>query len=189
MSPPDSDLERRLFLQLAAASAIPSAVLTSTVAAAQAPAPSSAVTDFDFLAGEWRIKNRRLKKAGTNDWDEFDGEATVHRLLNGVVSIEELRIPQRDFSGMGLRAYDFEKKLWADHWLNSKAGVVNPPMMGSFVGGVGSFIADETQDDKPIKARGVWDRITATSCRWHQATSTDDGKSWVENWTMDWQRV
>ena len=41
----------------------------------------------------------------------------------------------------------------------------------------------------PIKVRGVWDRITRTSCRWHQAVSRDGGNTWDVNWWMDWTRV
>ena len=55
-------------------------------------------SDFDFLSGSWKIRNRQLKDGA---WDEFEGEATVHGLLAGVASVEELRIPARNFSGMG----------------------------------------------------------------------------------------
>jgi hypothetical protein len=43
----------------------------------------------------------------------------VHGILAGVGSVEELRIPARNFSGMGLRLLDLEKKVWADHWVNA----------------------------------------------------------------------
>ena len=53
--------------------------------------------DFDFLAGEWKIRNRRLTTAETPEWDEFEGEATCWTILGGIGSIEELRIPARNF--------------------------------------------------------------------------------------------
>ena len=61
--------------------------------------------DFDFLAGEWRIRHRMLTAKG---WIRFEGEATCWTILKGVGSVEELRIPARDFSGMGLRMLDLE---------------------------------------------------------------------------------
>lgn len=67
--------------------------------------------DFDFLTGEWRIHHWQPKKDSTG-WIEFDGEATVHGILAGIGSVEELRIPAKDFSGMGLRLLDAEKKVW-----------------------------------------------------------------------------
>jgi hypothetical protein len=62
-------------------------------------------------------------------------------------------------------------------------------MWGGFENGVGTWIADDTDDGAPIKVRGVWDRITPSSCRWHQAVSRDGGKTWQENWFMDWTRA
>ena len=62
-----------------------------------------------------------------------------------------------------------------------------PGMPGGFVDGVGTFEADD--NGQPIRVRGVWDRITPSSCRGHQAMSRDGGQTWEGNWFMDWTRV
>ena len=94
--------------------------------------------DFDFLTGEWRIHNRMIKPGSEAEWIEFPGEATVYRILNGVGSVEGLRIPARKFSGMGLRLLDVEKRVWNDHWVNAASGVVSVPgQQGVFRNGVG----------------------------------------------------
>ena len=145
--------------------------------------------DFDFLTGERRIHHRQ-PQAGTNEWIEFDGEATVHAILAGVGSVEELRIPARNFSGLGLRLLDVEKKVWADHWVNAKSGVMTTPgVAGSFANGAGIFVSEDEEDGKPVKALGVWDLITPKSCRWRQAVSRDGGKTWQQTWIMDWRRA
>jgi len=181
-------LRRRNLLQSVAGLAIGSVALEATGATA-GPTPGKP-GDFDFLAGSWNISHRRLKNAGTSDWDEFKGEATCWTILAGVGSIEELRIPARDFSGMGLRLLDLEKRVWSDYWVNARSGVLGSEgVPGSFENGVGTFLADDMDGDRPIKVRGVWDRITPTSCRWHQAISRDGGKEWEENWLMDWLRL
>lgn len=167
-----------------------SAAPASTLPKAQKPAPTGAPGDFDFLAGEWKIRNRRLKSGDPAEWETFDGEATVHRILAGAGSVEDLRIPSRGFAGMGLRLLDREQRLWADHWVNAKSGVLTPPpSWGSFVAGVGTWDSDDTDGERPIIVRGVWDRITPRSCRWFQAVSRDGGATWQENWVMDWQRA
>ena len=144
--------------------------------------------DFAFLAGEWRIANRRLKAPG--EWDAFEGEATVFTILGGVGSVEELRIPARGFTGMGLRLLDVEKRIWSDHWVNGAKGVLTTPgQTGGFDNGVGTFNGDALDGDQPIIVRGIWDRITPTSCRWRQAISRDGGATWEENWVMDWARA
>lgn len=145
--------------------------------------------EFDFLSGEWRIHHWQ-RKGDATEWIEFDGEATVHGLLAGIGSVEELRIPARDFSGMGLRLLDVEKKVWWDHWVNAKSGVLmTPGMSGSFENGAGIFVSDDVEDGKPVKYAGVWDQITSKSCRWRQAFSRDGGKSWRQTWVMDWRRA
>ena len=106
------------------------------------PTPGKA-GDFDFLAGSWKISHRRLKTPGSKDWDVFQGEATCWTILGGVGSVEELRIPARNFSGLGLRLLDVEKRIWSDFWVNARSGVLTTPgTTGSFEKGVGTFVSE-----------------------------------------------
>lgn len=162
------------------------AVAPGLIAAAQAPVPAR-VGEFDFLTGEWRIQQRRLKAPG--EWDVFEGEATCWSILNGVAHVEELRIPARDFSGMGLRTLDAENGVWLDYWMNAKVGVPGSAgTPGRFVDGVGNFDAEDVEDGKPVIWRGSWDQITGNSHRWRQGASRDGGQTWDWNWIMEWTR-
>lgn len=194
MSHAPADDSRRTLLKTATAGlavcATGGAIAAATPPEAATEAPYGKPGDFDFLAGEWKIHHRRLKTPGSDDWDVFEGEATCWTILAGVGSVEELRIPARNFSGMGLRLLDVEKREWSDFWVNAKSGVLTTPgTTGVFVDGAGTFVADDVDGDTPIKVRGVWDRITPTSCRWHQAVSRDGGKTWEGQWFMDWTRA
>lgn len=203
MSTPADDPARRTLLKTAAAglaaSLAGSALAQSARAAAAPPLAASPGRplpapgqpgEFDFLAGEWRIRHRRLKSAASGAWDEFDGEATCWTILDGVGSVEELRIPARDFSGMGLRLLDRETRVWSDFWVNAKSGVLGAAgLTGGFVDGAGVFTAEDTDDGKPIVVRGIWDEITPTSCRWRQGVSRDGGAHWDDNWIMHWRRA
>jgi hypothetical protein len=144
---------------------------------------------FDFLEGEWRIQNERLKDGTKDEWETFEGQATVWRAWSGLASIEWLRIPARRFEGMGVRLFRSETGQWADHWVNAKNGVLGEPLLGQFKRGVGEFVSDETVGVKRLMAKSVWDEITPTTCRWYQATSEDDGKTWSKTWVMHWHRV
>jgi hypothetical protein len=188
MNDDPNDGQRRHLMQLAAGLvASAGAVSATAIAAAKAPAPTGKPGDFDFLSGQWKIKNKQLKNG---KWDTFDSEATVFGILAGVASIEELRIPARNFSGMGLRLLDLPRKLWADYWVNAKSGVLTPPpSWGSFENGVGLWDSDGKDGEQAIIVRGAWDMITPTSCRWYQASSRDGGKSWQESWVMHWHRA
>lgn len=187
------DRQRRALIAAGGAALLPACATVSTPASFD-PMPPLPVTptpgqpgDFDWLTGEWRIHNRSIVNG---EWLEYPGEATVHAILAGVGSVEELRIPARNFSGMGLRLLDVEKRVWADHWVNARSGVVTVPgQLGSFENGAGIFITDETVDGVAMKYAGVWDNIAARSCRWRQASSRDGGQTWDQNWIMEWSRV
>lgn len=184
MTIPSHPLPRRALLQGAAV------ILGAAVAphAAHAAAVTGKSGDFDFLAGRWSIRHRRLKADKT--WDEFPGEATCWTILGGAGSVEELRIPARDFSGMGLRLLNPKTQLWDDYWINGKERALDgsPGLTGAFDQGVGTFTATDDADRRVIY-RGVWDRITPTAHRWRQGESRDGGATWTENWFMDWTRV
>lgn len=143
--------------------------------------------DFDFLTGEWRIHHQSIVNG---QWLEYEGEATVHAILAGICSVEELRIPARNFSGMGLRLLDVEARVWSDFWVNARSGVLTTPgQTGSFENGAGIFVSDYEENGRQMKSAGVWDNITPTSCRWRQASTGDGGRTWEQNWIMQWTRV
>ena len=145
--------------------------------------------DFDFLAGEWRIDHFR-KRPGDTDWDRFPGEATCWTILGGVGSVEELRIPARQFSGMGLRLLDVEKRQWSDFWVNARSGALGTPgQTGSFEQGAGIFWSEDEDAGRRTIWAGIWDRITPDSCRWRQVSSPDAGRRWDTHWVMHWSRV
>jgi hypothetical protein len=191
----ESTQRRRAMLQSAAF--IPFIFLATNVAATEKKTMSHARLlkpgkpgEFNFLEGKWRIKNRKRKGPLGSEWDEFDGEATCFTILEGVCSVEELRIPARNFRGLGLRLFDVEKKVWNDFWVNSQSGVLTAPgTSGYFENGVGTFISEDTDKGKPVLYRGVWDEITERSCRWRQGASYDGGKTWDDSWIMQWTRA
>ena len=47
--------------------------------------------DFDFLHGEWRIHNRRLREplTGTEEWYEFNGRSVERPFWDGQGNLEE----------------------------------------------------------------------------------------------------
>lgn len=152
----------------------------------KAPTPGSA-GDFGFLTGEWRIAHRSIVDGV---WLDYSGEATVYGILEGIGSVEELRIPARKFSGMGLRLLDVQKRVWSDHWVNARSGTLTtPPQTGSFENGVGIFSTTYEDSGRPMTAAGIWDQITPKSCRWRQVVSADGGRTWEHNWIMHWTRA
>jgi hypothetical protein len=143
--------------------------------------------DFDFLEGRWRI--RHLKRR-VDKWDRFEGEARCWSILGGAGSVEELLIPARNFSGLGLRMLDVQKRQWHDHWVNADSGVVAVPgLVGSFDEGKGFFPSTYDEQGKTMQALSLWDSIAPGICRWRQVFSGDGGKTWQHDWVMHWRRI
>ena len=142
--------------------------------------------DFAFLDGRWHVRHLKRRAEG---WDRFEGEARCWSILDGAGSVEELLIPARQFSGLGLRLLDRDKRVWNDHWVNAKSGVVEVPgLQGGFEAGVGLFPSTYEDQGKTMHAMGIWDRIAPGQCRWRQAYSADGGRTWQHDWVMHWRR-
>lgn len=169
--------------------------MTNNIIAAEATkktfnGPSEA-EGFSFLAGHWRVDHKKLKAplTGKQEWIEFKGTATFFTLLDGIVSVEELRDAKGAPFGSAMRTFDIKRRVWLDAWVSASSGVLQSPIEGRFEGDVGTFIALDSFEGKTIFARGIWRRISKNEVTWEQATSTDDGKTWEDNWLMRFERI
>lgn len=159
-----------------------------------AAAAASGVHDFDFFLGNWRVHHRRLRKrlVGSRDWDEFEGSSRCQSMLGGVVNINESASQRggKTYNGLGIRAYDAAKEQWADWYLDGgQPTSIEAAGTGRFAKGVGTFLSDETYEGKAVKVRGIFTPVTADTCQWEQAFSTDEGRTWETNWIMRYTRV
>ena len=159
------------------------------------PQTQAGLNDFDFLVGEWQVHHRRLKErlAGNHEWIEFEGTSASHKVMGGYALVDDnvLDFPAGPYRAAGMRAYDAKSGQWSIWWLDSRMplGPIDPPVRGTFADGVGSFLADETFNGKPIRVRFTWSKITPASAHWEQAFSPDGGATWETNWVMDFKRV
>ena len=151
--------------------------------------PGPAVHDFDFYMGTWAVHHRRLVKrlAGSDDWAEFEGTSTAWPILDGAGNIDDnvLELPDGEYRAISLRTYD--PVTTAGRSGGSTDG--RPPgstrrwSAASWTASARSSRQD-TFDGRPILVRFLWSDITATTCRWEQAFSTDGGATWEVNWVM-----
>jgi len=155
--------------------------------------PRDGQSDFDFIIGTWKIKNRMLRSQpdGTETWYEFDGTSTNRPIWDGKANVEEWDGvgPSGRIQGMAVRLYDPVARQWSIYWGNRRQGILGIPVVGRFHDGRGELYADGTYEGKKSRDRVVWSRITSTTCRWEQAMSLDGGKTWKTNWIMDFTRT
>lgn len=182
-------------MHIAALTFFAAAVASGSIAAASAAVPASDhAHDFDFLVGSWKVHHWRLKDrlANSHEWVEFEGTSSMWMSLNGQGTLDEnyIGLPSGPYHAVGIRGYDPKTQTWAIWWLDARQPhMIEPPVVGNFTNGVGTFEGDDTFNGKPIKVRFIWSDITADSAHWEQAFSPDGGKTWETNWRMQFTRV
>ena len=151
--------------------------------------------DFDFLVGHWKAHHRKLKQRLTNnhEWIEFEGTLLNQPLMGSYSNVDDtvLSVPGAPYRGVALRSFDPKTQQWSIWWLDSRtpSEPLDPPMIGGFHNGVGTFYGDDTVKGKRVRARFIWSNITPTSCHWEQADSPDEGKTWETNWVQDIEKA
>ena len=150
--------------------------------------------NFTFLVGTWTSRQRRLRHvlaggASADDWYEFTGNLRCWSLLDGAMYVDEVAFAELGTGGVTLRIYDEQADTWSLYWAGSRTGLSLPPVVGRFGDdGVGVFTGPDVYDGREILCRYRWSDISATSARWDQAFSIDDGRTWETNWVAEFRR-
>jgi hypothetical protein len=147
--------------------------------------------DFEFLTGSWDVRHRRLRSplTGSDDWDEFGSTCRCWPLFDGAANVDELRVPERGFTGLSLRLLDPARGEWTIYFASTRTGLLQPPVTGRFSGGVGLFYGDDVHDGQDVRVRYTWSGITPAAARWEQAYSPDGEQTWEVNWIMELTRL
>lgn len=149
---------------------------------------------FDFLLGQWKIHNRRLRHplTGSSDWYEFDSTSTESSLLAGQGNLEQYDAPETPagpIHAVTVRLYNAETGQRNIYWSTAGSGAFGVPTVGGFKDDVGLFFDHEEFDGRRILVRFTWTHSGRSCCRWEQAFSPDEGETWEVNWIMDFSRL
>lgn len=158
------------------------------------PEIRAGLSAWDWLAGEWAVRHRRLdgRLVGSTRWEEFDGTCTMWKTMGGQGNVDDnvLHMPQGTYRAVGIRAFDPQTGRWAIWWLDARnPTVIEAPVYGGFENGVGTFIGEQEFNGRNILVRFQWTGIAANSAHWDQAFSPDGGATWETNWHMDFTRI
>jgi hypothetical protein len=147
--------------------------------------------DFDFLFGEWTVHNRKLRDNTDPDcteWIEFDARQQASPILNGAGNVDEMSVD--DFVGFTLRLWSPDERLWRIWWSDTGTpGVLDEPVVGRFVDGIGRFEGVQFIRDAEVLVRFEWTTTDPEAPRWDQYFSRDAGETWSHNWTMAFRRA
>ena len=136
--------------------------------------------DFDFIIGDWRVSHRRVnaRLQGCKDWTEFRGTSSTRKILGGFGNVVDnfLHFRDGDVRAVAIRSYDSRTLSWAIWWLDGRAPhSLDTPVVRSFSGTVGTFLANDVLDGRPIQVRFLW------------RTRLGSNPTWETNWTMEFQ--
>ena len=149
-----------------------------------------ASTDFDFLFGDWTVHNRKIRDntdPECTQWIEFDARQTASPILNGAGNVDQMWVD--DFVGFTLRLWSPSEELWRIWWSATNApGVLDEPVMGRFVDGVGRFEGVQSRRGQDVVVRFEWTTTDPETPKWDQFFSRDGGENWSHNWTMEFSR-
>jgi hypothetical protein len=147
--------------------------------------PTSSAEDFNYLIGNWKLKNRKLKSRLTNstEWIEFESKVEMHQILGGNGNIDKYTdtASGKPYEGVALRLFNTKTKLWSIYWADNNSGTLDPPVVGSFENKIGHFFCKDTFNGKNIIVVFRWDVRNPNLPVWSQAFSADNGKTWEWN--------
>ncbi len=143
---------------------------------------------FDFWVGEWDVNLRMIQK--DLSWkDSVKAKAKIYPILDGKAILELW--DSKPIKGFSLRYYDPDQKKWVLYlnWPSNSRSTIGS-LSGSFRHGRGQFFSTSQQPGgKEMISRYTFCDITAKSLRWDDAFSRDGGKTWTNNWIMEFSRT
>jgi hypothetical protein len=154
---------------------------------------SSSHSDFDFFAGKWKIRNRKLKSRLQNcdEWFEFEAAQECYMVLSGFGNLDHFKteLDGAPFEGLTLRLFNPVTRLWSIYWADNKVVKLDVPVVGSFENGIGKFYAKDIFEGQEILVMFHWDATDTDNVTWSQAFSADKGESWEWNWYMYFSHI
>jgi hypothetical protein len=161
------------------------------------PSAGSSKSDFDFLAGRWTMDNRRLKcrLGNCTEWIEYkSSDENGGPILNGIANLDVYRtsyntVDGTPYEGLTVRLFNPKTRLWSLYWVDSNSGSMDPPVVGSFEGSVGTFYCKDIFQGKQILVMFKWDKTDPENPIWSQAFSENNGVTWEMNMTNVSHRI
>jgi hypothetical protein len=150
----------------------------------QMPAESR---QFDFWVGTWDV-NLRVQQEDLSWKDSIQAEARIYPICFGKAVLELWDSP--NIKGYSLRYFDVKQGKWV-LWLNwpGQNSSGSSSLSGSFRHGRGDFTSTNQRPDGSASiSRYSFNDIGPNSLRWDDSYSDDGGKTWRNQWIMEFTR-
>lgn len=158
--------------------------------------PPREASQFNFLVGQWELT---VKPAATtlaqkvHGMPKLTGTWKAWRALDGWGVEDELRITDASGNPKSLthavRMYDPSAKRWKSSSVEPYRSVISSSVAELRGADIITSSRGTDTEGKPYLSRGRYTNISATAFRFIQERSTDNGKTWDNNVTIDAKKV
>ncbi len=131
-------------------------------------------TTLDFWLGHWKVS-----------WQGGEGTNTITRSHGNCVINENFKSPS--LHGMSISMYVKVTGQWRQTWMDDKGSFFD--FYGQKDGANYIFHTKENLQQPGIQLRMVFTDIKANSMTWLWQKTSDGGKSWHENWKINYSRL
>ena len=157
--------------------------LSSAPASQQPDTTRDGSHDYDFNIGTWHTHIRRISDpfSPSPTSIELNGTVTVRMVWDGRAQLEEIEAdgPNGHWEGLTMFLYNPQAHQWSQTFTNSRIGILQPPLIGSFKDGRGELFAQDTFKDRSILVRATWSDIQPNSHHFEEDYSEDGGRTWA----------
>lgn len=159
-----------------------SLIAISTFAAVAQSAPSIP-KEMDFWVGNWECTGKSRDAPGKDEWTDTKATNVIKKTLKGQV-IEE-NFSMAGFSGRSWTMWGSQRKIWKQTWVDDAGSYL------LFEGGKeGDKVILKQINVPPGRPdmRMVFSEIKKESFTWSWQSSTDQGKTWEDQWVLKYKR-
>ena len=147
---------------------------------------------FDFLWGDWDVRNEVLRErlAGSDAWDTWQARMRVWPLARGYGNVDLFQAVRDGvpFEGSTVRLYSPETGEWSLYWMDSVGLRLLPQVTGPMTP-EGAFYGEEPFQDRMVRLRFTWRVDGPDQARWEQAYAEPGSDAWETNWRMAFTRA
>ncbi len=141
---------------------------------------------LDFWLGEWEL-TWPAQQFGGKEGELGHGTNTITKILGDCIIQEAFRFPGGKFDGHSVSVYSAPKKHWQQTWVDNQGSYLL--FTGEFKDGKMELrTAPFERNGKTFISRMVFKNISANSLDWDWQRSTDEGKTWTDQWNIHYQR-
>lgn len=142
------------------------------------PCTAPECSQFDFWLGHWTCTYSDTMH-GTNYVTKEMGGCTIHEHFND---------PSTSFTGESWSVYNPQRKIWQQTWIDNQGGYI--VLTGEFKNGKMLLYTEPQQmpDGTRKQSRMVYYNITPTAFDWDWDATTDEGKTWKNNWRIHYKK-